>query len=126
MRKRIYIAGAITPTSKDKHPVLEYCANVASFLATGTALYRRGFAPYIPALDILIVIWGWGNFKPEDFFDTSMAYLAVADAVLVLPEFENSVGTRRELEYASKHGIPIFYDLEDLLSYFSGWENEDD
>jgi hypothetical protein len=126
MRKRIYIAGAITPTSKDKPPVLEYCANVASFLATGTALYRRGFAPYVPALDMLIVIWGWGNFKTEDFFDTSMAYLAVANAVLVLPEFENSVGTRRELEYAREHRIPIFYDIEDLLNYFNGWGDKDE
>jgi hypothetical protein len=126
MRKRIYIAGAISPTSKNRHPVLEYCGNVASFLATGTALYRRGFAPYIPALDMLIAIWGWGNFKPEDFYETSLAYLAAADAMLVLPDYENSIGTKKELEYAKEHAIPIFYDVDDLIEYFKGEETNDD
>ena len=126
MRKRIYVAGAIAPTSKNKHPVLEYCGNVASFLSVGTALYRRGFAPYVPAIDILIAIWGWGMFKPEDFYETSLAYLAVADAMLVLPGYENSVGTQKELEYAKKHAIPIFYDINSLIEYFKGWETNDD
>ncbi|MEM2143959.1 MAG: DUF4406 domain-containing protein [Candidatus Jordarchaeaceae archaeon] len=120
IRKRVYVAGAITPTNPKKHPAIEYLENVSRFMAYGAYLYSIGFAPYVPALDILLILHAPNIIQARDCYAVSMAFLDACDAVLVLPHSENSIGTKNELEYAKKKGIPIFYSIEDLSEHFFG------
>ena len=39
------------------------------------------------------------------------------DAVLVVPGWENSTGTKKEIEVAINLGIPVFYTLEELIRF---------
>jgi hypothetical protein len=53
----------------------------------------------------------------EAFYEYSLVWLAVSDALLVLPNHENSNGTKMEIEFATERGIPIFYNYGDLIDY---------
>lgn len=120
IRKRIYLAGAITPTNPEKHPAIEYLENVSRFMSYGAYLYAIGFAPYVPALDMLILLHAPNIIQASDCYAVSMAFLDACEAVLVLPGSENSIGTKNELAYAQEKGIPIFYSIEELNEHFFG------
>jgi hypothetical protein len=49
--------------------------------------------------------------------NVSLAWLEVADAVLMLPDWERSKGARRERQRAKTMCIPIFYNTKDLLEW---------
>jgi predicted Rossmann-fold nucleotide-binding protein len=53
--------------------------------------------------------------KTEDFYEYSIAWLEKADAVLVVPGWEDSVGTKKELARAKELSIPIYYSMAELL-----------
>lgn len=58
------------------------------------------------------------NAAPDDVWligDLSM--LARCDAFLVTEDWNRSSGTRAEVTFCEKYGIPVFYKLEDLLSW---------
>jgi len=114
MRTRIYIAGAITPTNKKINPVIEYGRNVKSFLDVAAKLIANGLAPFTPALDFLLLI----NDIPltvDDFYELDFAFLEVCDAMYVIPNYENSEGVLNEIEFARKHHIPIYFNIDILI-----------
>jgi hypothetical protein len=43
-----------------------------------------------------------------------MDWLQVSDALLVLPNSEDSKGTQAEVELARELGIPVYYDIVEL------------
>ncbi len=117
MRKRIYIAGAITPTDKTNNPIIEYTNNVKKFLDAAIELMLFGYAPYTPALDLLILIRNdYASLLTEEIlYQTSLSFLDSCEAIFLLPGWENSKGTKKELKYAEKKGIPVFTSIEELL-----------
>lgn len=64
---------------------------------------------------------------PESFYyELDMIFLRrVVDALLAIPGWEDSVGAQREVTYAKKHGIPVFYpnspdDLDEIEKWAKG------
>jgi len=53
----------------------------------------------------------------HDVREAHMVWLRRADCVFVTPEWENSQGANDDIEMASRCGLNIFYDLEELLEY---------
>jgi len=79
-------------------------------------LLHRGFMPFCPALDMLFFL-----IRPDEVQITegqiknySLQWLLRCDAVLVLPNWQQSEGTKKEIEVAEKYGIPVYYGMEEL------------
>ena len=108
--KRIYIAG---PYSADN--VMEVLHNIRKGIDMSYKVFALGYAPFSPWLDYHFVLSDKGyKLKIQDFYDYSLAWLKVSDAMLVLPNYESSKGTLKEIEYAESLGIPVYYSLKEL------------
>jgi hypothetical protein len=58
------------------------------------------------------------NAAPDDvWLIGDLAMLARCDAFFVTEDWERSSGTRAEVKFCEKYGIPVFYKLEDLLEW---------
>jgi hypothetical protein len=102
---RVYIAGPYT--SPD--PV----ANTQVIIKNASELVALGFIPYIPHLTML-----WHLIESHSYeywVDRGLEWLEVCDVLLRVPGY--SVGADREVEWAKKHGIPVFYSVAELVNY---------
>ncbi len=97
-----YIAGALNDAS------CAYIQNVRNMILWADKIRALGYAVFIPGIDLLcgIACSGW---KYDDYFNNSQPFLAKADIVFVCPGWENSKGTKRELETAASLGVPVYY-----------------
>jgi len=106
--KRVYVAGAYNADN-----VLDVLKNIGKGETYAGEIFAMGFAPFCPWHDKGYVIRNWDvEYRVEQFYDFSMAWLEVSDAVYVVEGWENSTGTKSEIKRAEELGIPIFYDLE--------------
>jgi len=80
-------------------------------------LVKHNFAPFCPWNDAFFALLTDEEIPIEKFYAYSLAWLEKSDAVLVLPGWENSKGTCREMARASDLGIPIFFDIDALLEW---------
>lgn len=65
-----------------------------------------------------------GATAPEDFYyELDLQFLKrLADAVLAMPGWEQSWGAKREIEWAQKNNLPIFFpkspdDIQDIVEW---------
>ena len=91
-------------------------SNMNKGMRAGTETFLAGYAPFVPWFDYQFCLMLRENEKLTlmDFYNYSMAWLEASDAVLVIPGYEKSKGTLREIARAKELGIPVFYSLEDL------------
>ena len=118
MRKRIYVAGAINAT---------HCDDVFENLRIGSryslkVLLDPRLSPFNPFFGFLYRLVAGGiearRLQAKGvFYDADMAWLEVADAVLVVPDSDESVGVINEIEFAKERGIPIFHSLNELKAW---------
>ena len=115
---RIYVAGAITPYPSE-HPVMGFLGNIKRGVRASLEVLLAGLVPFSPFLDFQYWFYlrGSENITEKMIKDLSMEWLKVSDAVLVLPKWRKSGGTKAEIATAKELGIPVFYNLEDLLDY---------
>ena len=100
--KRIYVAGPITKG--------DYPANIRQAIDAGLRLLELGFSPYIPHLDLLMVL-----VKPlpfETLIEWDKDWLILCDALLRLPG--ESKGADIEVAFALEHNIPVYFSIESL------------
>ena len=97
--------------------------NVQRQLALTENLILLGFYPYTPLLNHFTEIYT--NKVPEyKWLDLDFEYLKICDAILRIKPLDKngneitSYGADLEESLAKKHGIPIFYDIDDLINYF--------
>lgn len=108
--KRVYIAGPYSANN-----VLGVLKNIGRGEKMAAKLFSLGFAPFCPWHDKSFVIdRPDDDFTVEQFYKYSLAWLEVSDAVLVLPDYQESKGTLAEIERAQELRIPIYYSLEAL------------
>jgi len=118
---KVYVAGAY---SEDN--VLGVLKNIGRGQSYAAALFQLGFAPFCPWHDKDFVIEHWNeHFEVKMFYDYSIEWLKVSDCLLVVPnhfglkDWEHSHGTQMEMNEAHDRGIPIFYSLSDLLTFYA-------
>ena len=100
--KYVYVAGPITGEGHVAH-------NVRNAVHVGDVLFRCGYTPFIPHLD---VFWNMVYPKPnESWLKWDFAWLEKCDALFRL----SGVSPGADLEHAKKLGIPVFYDLSELI-----------
>jgi len=106
--KRVYIAGKLNDMA------CEYIKNVHKMVIWGEKVRKAGFAVFVPGIDLLQGTI-FGNWEYSDYFDNSQAWLDASDAIFLVPGWETSTGTKREIERAKQQGIPVYSDLEQLV-----------
>ena len=113
MKKKVYIAGRLNDMAVD------YLLNCHKMMATAEEVRKAGYSVYIPCIDYTMgMMFGWTKY--EDYFDNSQPWLEVANAVFLVPGWEMSSGTRREMERADVLDIPIFDSIEKMNEHFNG------
>lgn len=106
---RIYVAG---PYSGDGIALLD---NMRRGMDLCTAVIDAGMSAYNPWHDYHYALRR--NWPVETFYALSISWLVVSQAVLLAPGWENSRGTKKELEIASLIGIPVFESLKGLIEW---------
>ncbi len=111
--KRVYVAGAYSADN-----VIDVLKNIGRGEHYAAMLFREGFAPFCPWHDKSYVMANWNDeFTVKQFYDFSMEWLSVSDALFLVPGWENSAGTKKEIEYALKFNTPIFDDIADIRAW---------
>jgi hypothetical protein len=119
MRKptRIYIAGPLTPRGLwSPNLAIDYILNVRNMIEAGKQCILWGLSPFVPGIDFNFFL----NLRADETITEEMIkqysidWLLACDAVLVLPGWESSGGTKAELDIALEHYIPYFFSFEHL------------
>ena len=110
--KRIYVAGAYSADN-----VLEVLHNIRKGIRASVEVMLAGYAPFSPWLDyqFVLMLQEHEELSVQQFYDYSMAWLEASDAVLVLPDSENSEGTQAEILRANELDIPVFYSQQEFM-----------
>jgi len=115
---KVYIAGKLNDDA------VGYIKNMHQMIYWANEVRKYGFAVYIPGIDFLAGLQ-CGDWEYEDYFDNSQPFLEICDAIFLVPGWETSKGTCRELELAKSKNIPIFEseDIDNLWMQFYGEES---
>lgn len=109
MRQRIYLAGAYSADN-----ILKCLVNMRIGIKVAAKFIKHGHAVFCPFIDYQFHFFE--DLEIKDYYEYSLAFLEVCDEMWVLPAWENSKGTRAEIEFAMEKQIPIKYlTPEDLL-----------
>lgn len=113
--KRIYIAGAYSSDN-----IVGCLDNMRKGMRAGVEVLLAGFAPWVPWHDFhhQLMLRDNETLSVDIYYRFCLAWLEVADAILVLPGWNNSKGTKTEIEHAEKLGISVFYSLETLKNAY--------
>jgi hypothetical protein len=111
---RVYVAGKYSADN-----VLDVLRNIGHGRKVCAELFALGFAPFCPWYDADFIIQNPdGQFTVKQFYDYSIAWLAVSNVMLVISGVEDSTGVHGEIEFCKKNNIPIVYSIQELLSSY--------
>jgi len=104
--KRIYLAGSYSADN-----IIGVLDNIRKGQRAGAVAMMKGYAVFCPWLDYQLHFHlREGETIPKKIYqDNSMAWLEVSNEVWVLPGYENSNGTKREIARAHELKIPVKY-----------------
>jgi hypothetical protein len=105
----IYLAGPFRAAS-----VSQMGAHVLTAQAAALEVIRLGHLPYTPHAALG---WAYGHIHELDADRINDAFLLMCEAVLLLPGWGQSAGSRRELELAKDRGLLVFRSLAEV----QGW-----
>lgn len=108
---RVYVAGAYSADN-----ILDIFNNMRKGMRLGLEVLLAGYAPFVPWFDyhFQLMLRETETIPLSTYYEYSLAWLRVSNAVLVVPNSENSIGTQNEIKEAVHLGIPIFYSLDEL------------
>jgi len=107
--KRVYVAGSFSADN-----VISVLDNMRIGMRASVEVLLAGFSPFCPWLDyhFNLMLREGEKLRVEDFYNYSLAWLDVSDAMFVIPNSESSKGTQAEIIRAKELNIPIFYTME--------------
>ena len=94
--------------------------NLRKGMRVSTEVLLAGFDVFSPFIDFSLFFQCRGDEQITGpmIKRSSMAWLEVSEAILLVPGWENSPGTAAELARAQELRIPVFSTLETLSIYF--------
>ena len=109
--KRVYVAGPISANDP-----ISLFNNEKTGIDTAAWLILQGFAVFCPHLDFQYLLGVYGkDITKEQLQANSMAWVECCDCMLVLPGWGNSIGASAEIERAIDLGIPIYFNVHELV-----------
>jgi len=112
---RVYVAGAYSASN-----VVSVLDNMRKGMRAGTQVFLAGYAPFVPWFDFhfQLMLHEEEKLSVEDYYKYSVSWLDVSNAMLVIPGYEDSKGTQKEIARAKELKIPVFYNIKELDEYF--------
>lgn len=107
---RVYIAGPYTADTPEKVE-----RNIESARHALTELLKVGATPFCPHTHTANME-GVEGLSYQDFMRIGLEWLAQCEAMLLLTGWQSSRGTLIELEEAHRLRIPVYSELENVLS----------
>lgn len=112
MKPLVYVIGRISDWG------VWQLRNIREGLILSDKVWRAGAIPLTPFTDFLFEFLG--DHSTQEYYELGLAYVKVADAVMVRKKDVNlSRGSQEEIAYAKSLGKPIFYD--DDWEEFEKW-----
>ena len=103
---KVYISGKMTGLSEEK--IWDNFRKVETFLAKhGHYGDEKIESVMNPA--VTYAMQKFNAFSYEDWLHVDFAMLDACDAVALLPNWKDSMGAKREIAYAYKHGKEVYY-----------------
>lgn len=105
----VYVSGKYTAPTE-----IERNFNVETALRVGVLLEREGHHAVVPHLSHYLDIQAQAmdvKIGYETWMERCLFQLSGCEAMLVISE---SPGVKREIEFAEKHNIPVYYRIEDI------------
>ena len=112
---KLYVAGPISANY-----LLDAMEHIRHGINVARLLIMQGHEVFCPHLDFLYALQcgETGTVDEEDLKRNSMSFVTDwAEALYVLDGWENSRGTKAEIEKAKEKGLPVFYGPTDLREY---------
>ena len=103
---KVYVSGKMTGLSEEK--IWDNFRKVETFLVKhGHHDYKKIESVMNPA--VTYAMQKFNAFSYEDWLHIDFAMLDACDAVALLPNWKDSMGAKREIAYAYKHGKEVYY-----------------
>ena len=104
---KVYISGKMTGLSEEK--IWENFRKVETWLASKKT--NAGGEPIESIMNpaVTYAMQKYSAFSYEDWLHIDFAMLDACDAVCLLPNWKDSMGAKREIAYAYKHGKEVYY-----------------
>jgi hypothetical protein len=112
--KLVYIAGPFRAAT-----AWEVENNVRNAETMGYEVAKLGAMPMIPHANTRFF---HGQFDDQFWIVGTLLLLERCDAMLVLPGWENSQGTKGEMRLCEDRGMPYFFKLGDLEKWLSQFQ----
>jgi hypothetical protein len=109
---KVYVAGKLNDDA------VGYIINCHKMIKTAKLCRDHGYAVYVPCIDFLEGLVD-GEFVYKDYFDNSQPWLKASDAVFLVPGWETSEGTKKEIYNARMKDIPVFNSIIEMDEYFN-------
>lgn len=118
--KIVFISGPFRhPNPDGSNDSWETHLNVVVASRLGLEVAKAGAFPFIPHANTAHFDHAAG-IPDQLWLDGDLELLGRCDAMLCTYDWKRSAGARGEVEYATKHNIPIFYDIGELRRWLVG------
>lgn len=107
----VYVAGKFTGKNS-----WEIHRNVFHAESLGMAVAEAGAMPLIPHKNTSNF---FGTMTEEFWYEGTMELLRRCDAMILVPGWETSKGTRDEVEWARKGGMRVFTEIDQLKTWLA-------
>lgn len=118
MQPLIYVAGPYRAATRD-----DIARNIDAARVVGISAAALGWFPVIPHANTAHMELDLPGLGDEFWLAGTLEMMERCDAVVLVPGWQNSAGTRGEIIRAEELGIPIFHTLDALpsASVFLDW-----
>lgn len=103
---KVYLSGKMTGLSEEK--IWDNFRKVETFLVKG-CYYGDEKIESVMNPAVTYAMQKFNAFSYEDWLHVDFAMLDACDAVCLLPNWKDSMGAKREIAYAYKHGKDVYY-----------------
>jgi hypothetical protein len=110
--KLVYVAGPYRAKT-----YLGIVRNIWRAWKVAKELWRNKIAAICPHTNTVWLSEPPNNIEADCFLGGDLLMVKGCDAVLMLKNWETSTGACGELAYAREHGIPVFFNLEEVITW---------
>lgn len=109
----MYVAGAMSSSDP-----IQFLENLRRGMRLSTECLLAGYATFSPFIDysLFFQLRDGESIPIHTIQQNSIAWLEVSDCLLLVPGWESSKGTAKELARAQELKIPVFYSLAEMIA----------